>query len=315
MEIFRKGKLSDAEITQWLTELRTNPYIPESGYAATAVFRTGDCYFAGVNVENIDHRLSTHGEEGAIAALVTGLGKDAEIAEGWVMGAPQKVEAGAPGADVLVSCCGKCRQQIAGFAGESVKIHYVSLNGHMTTTTVGAFLPEAFTLRGFSEEKKSAAKKYSAVEIENRLLRKGQSEKEIIAWLKDIDSVDYLSKISQAMVLELDNGTCVAGAKIEDAAFLSMNAAQSALAIAVSKFGACKISKVWVYTKGRSGKEIPADSFGGLTLSALQTLLQKAEHAAIPVCFVAGDDSIIRMTLAEAAKLAASSRIPLHKKP
>jgi cytidine deaminase len=323
MKIFRKDRLSDAAITQWLTALRANPYVPESGYAATAVFRArvpgaDDCYFAGVNVENVDHRLSTHGEEGAIAAMVTGLGKYAEIAEGWVMGAPQNLKADkhSPAADALVSCCGKCRQQIAGFAGENVKIHYVALNGQMSTTTVGAFLPEAFTLRRFSEEKKSVTKEGSAEEIENRLLRKEkQTEKEIVAWLKGIDSVDYLSKISQAVVLELDNGCYAAGAKIEDAAFLSVNAAQSALAIATAGFGACAIREAWVFTKGRDGKEIPPDSFGGLTLSALQTLLQRAAHAAIPVRFLAGDGGIIRMTLSEAARLAASGSIPLHKKP
>jgi cytidine deaminase len=303
MKVFRTGKLSNAEIAQWLTALRANAYIPESGYAATTVFRArgDDFYFGGVNVENTDHRLSTHGEEGAIAAMLTGLGKYAEIAEGWVMGAPRQAQAPT---DALVSCCGKCRQQIAGFAGENVKIHYVALDGHMTTTTVGAFLPEAFTLRQFSAEKKSAAKKHTAAEIENRLVRKGKlSDTEITQWLKDIESVDYFSKVSQAVVLELGNNHYAAGGKMEDAAFLSMNAMQAALAIAVASFGAQALRAAWIYTKTRDGKEMPPVT---LTLSALQTLRQMAESPALPVNFLSGDGSITRMTLTEAARLASS---------
>jgi cytidine deaminase len=306
MKNFKKGKLSAAAIAEWLIELRANAYVPESGFAVTVALRARaggeeDYYFAGVNVENIDHRLSTHAEEACIAAMVTSLGKQAEIAEVWVMGA---------------TCCGKCRQQIAGFAGENVKIHYMALKGGGTSTTVGAFLPEAFTLREFSAEKKSAGSgMLSAAAIENRLFRKAPlTEQQIAAWLREIDSIDYFSKISQAVVLKLDNGAYAAGAKVEDAAFLSMNAVQSALASAVTNFGACAVQETWVYTKGRAGKEIPPDSFGVLTMSALQSLLQMAEHAAIPVNFFAGDGSVARMTLTEAAKTAPTSGKPFYKK-
>ncbi len=272
MKIFRKGKLSAADILQWLASLRGNAYVPESGFPVTAVFRArvqgvDDYYFAGVNVENADHRISTHGEEGAIAAMVVGLGKGAEIVEGWVMGA---VRTAPPESDNLVTCCGKCRQQIAGFAAADVKIHSVAINGKTSSTTVGAFLPDVFTFRQFLADapatKKTATSAPSAAEVENRLLRQAKlTEQEIFAWLQKIESVDYASKVPQAIVMQLDNGAYVAGAKVEEAAFNGMNAAQCALAIAISEFGHHKITGLWVYS-------------GTLTLSALQALSSAAKQ-------------------------------------
>jgi len=254
MKIFRKGRLSIADITKWLREMRANAYIPESGYAVAAVFRAraggvDDYYFAGVNVENAEHRLSTHGEEGAIAAMVTALGKRAEIVEGWVMGAPKDAPLTHNSSG---SCCGKCRQQIAGFAAPGVKIHSVSLKGKATTTTVGEFLPDVFTFRqyvtGIGKAKKAAAP--SEGDVRHRLIRQGKlSNPEILDWLKQIESIDYASKVPQAVVLQLDNGYYVAGAKEEEAAFNGMTAAQTALAVAVSEFGMRKVTGVWVYTK------------------------------------------------------------------
>lgn len=256
MKIFRKGKLSTTQITEWLREMRANAYVPESGYAVAAVFRARagrveDYYFAGVNVENAEHRLSTHGEEGAIAAMVTGLGKRAEIVEGWVMGAPKEAPLSHNSSG---SCCGKCRQQIAGFADAKVKIHSVSLKGKISSTTVGAFLPDVFTFREYITDihaaKKSAAP--SEEDVKNRLMRKSKlSEQGIFTWLKHIESVDYASKVPQALVLQLDNGAYVAGAKIEEAAFNGMSAVQAALATAVSEFGMHKVTGVWVYTKDK----------------------------------------------------------------
>ena len=306
MENFKKGRLSQGEIVQWLGQLRKNAHVPESGFIVTAVFRAraagaDDYYFAGTNVENIDHRLTTHAEEGCLAAMVTGLGRHAEIVEGWVMGAPKDLQK----SDMLVSCCGKCRQQIAGFADAAVEIHAVSLNGATASTTVGAFLPNPFTFRAYSGDVISPD--FSAAraddDVKKKLTRHGPlTEKEIAVWLKEIESVDYASKLSQAMVLKLDNGAYVAGAKIEEAAFVSMSAAQTALAIAVAGFGACKVQAVWVYTKGRDGKELPAHSAGLLTLSALQTLAPFAENGDIPVRFLAGDGSVAQMTFSGAVR-------------
>ena len=326
MKNFRKGKLSDAEIVQWLRDLRKNSYAPETDFFVTAVFRArvqgvDDYYFGGVNIENTDHRIATHAEEGCIAAMVTGLGRNAEIAEGWVMAAPKGINAGDhdPAADTLISCCGKCRQQIAGLAAEDVKIHAITLNGRQSSTTVGAFLPDLFTFRQYIPEllapKKTNTSAPSYNEVKDKLIRHGElTEEEIFAWLKEIESIVYISKVSQSLVLELDNGVYVAGAKIEEAAFISINAAQNAVAVAVSTFGERRIRKVWVYTKGGKGREIPADSFGTLTLPALQTLSEMAEHEEIPVHFFMENGDAISMTLSEATKVAPTYRKPFCKK-
>ena len=326
MKNFRKGRLSDEEIVQWLRDLRRNSYAPETDFFVTSVFRVNiqgvdDYYFGGVNIENTDHRIATHAEEGCIAAMVTGLGRNAEIAEGWVMAAPQGVNAGDsdPAADTMISCCGKCRQQIAGLAGEGVKIHTITLNGRQSSTTVGAFLPDLFTFRQYIPEllasKKTDASAPSYNEVKDKMIRHGElTEEEIFAWLKEIESIVYISKVSQAIVLELDNGVYVAGAKIEEAAFLSINAAQSAVAVAVSTFGERRIRNVLVYTKGVDGCEISEDSFGTLTLSALQTLFEMAEHDEIPVRFFMEDGDIVSMTLSEATRVAPTYRKPFCKK-
>lgn len=189
MKLFRKSAtpLTQQDITQWLREMRGNPYVTASGFDVTAVFRAkvGDddtYYFAGVNVENPHHRLSTHGEEGCISAIATALGKNAEIVEGWVMGAPTNLKAGDDHAlaNNCVSCCGKCRQQIASLANPAVQIHSVSLNGAIKTTTVGDFLPDAFTYKQFMTEvggnsaNNSPFSTPTAEQVESRLIRARQ---------------------------------------------------------------------------------------------------------------------------------------------
>lgn len=299
MKVFKKTSkpLSQEEIVEWLRELRGNPYVPSSGFDVTSVFRVkvGDedtYYCAGTNVENPHHRLSTHGEEGSIAAMVTGLGKHAQIVEGWVMGAPKKLIPGSddPLADNCVSCCGKCRQQIAGFASPSVVMHSVSLNGATKSTTVGDFLPDAFTFRDFAPELTSASAQQTdsvptVSDVESRLVRKGKelSANEIDQWLESLESFDLASKQSQAVILKLANGAYVAGVKVEDAAYVSIDPVQSAMAIAQAEFGHQKVLEVHTLAKGRDEAAMAPEAFTPLSGSAIQVLGQFAAHADIPV--------------------------------
>ncbi|MCK5554719.1 MAG: hypothetical protein KAI76_00630, partial [Alphaproteobacteria bacterium] len=62
------------------------------------------------------------------------------------------------------------------------------------------------------------------------------------------------------------------------------------------------------------GCEISEDSFGTLTLSALQTLFEMAEHDEIPVRFFMEDGDIVSMTLSEATRVAPTYRKPFCKK-
>jgi len=319
LQVFRKRNISNSEIIEWLKELRKNSYIPESNFAVSSIFRISaygynDYYFAGVNVENIDHRLSTHSEEGAISAMVTAFGKAGEILEGWVMGAAKDDVT----SESMVTCCGKCRQHIAGFAKENVKIHSVALNGDISTTTVGEFLPKAFTFREYIEEItnsiESITPSLSNGNIENKLIRCGNlSDKDIFEWLDNLESIDYVSKISQSIILKLDNGFYVAGTNIEEIAFVSISAAQNAVAISSVEFGDISIEKIWVYTKGREGKEIAADSFASLPMSSLQVLISMAVKEDIPISFFSSDATMVETSLIESAKILSTSNKRLHK--
>lgn len=327
MKVFRKGRLSQADIIGWLRDLRGHPYVPASGFDVTAVFRAragdaDDYYFAGVNVENPDHRLSTHGEEGALAAMVTGLGKEAAIVEGWVMGAPRGLKPGDadPMAGNKATCCGKCRQQIAGFAGPDVVIHSVSLNGDAASTTVGAFLPDAFSFRDFVPEagaehgKPRSGAPARAVDVESRLIRRGPlSDAGILDWLKSLESVDFATKNSQTAVVALGNGAYVAGVKIEEAAFVSMNPVQSAVAIAFAAFGQQKVTGVWTRAEGRDGRELAAAAFQPLSLAAVQTLAQFADSLDVPVRLFNSNGQVDTVLLKDAAARPPTFAAPVYQ--
>jgi cytidine deaminase len=291
MNIFRSGNLSDSDIMHWLTDIRCHAFVPESAFAVACVLRAGagsaeDYYFAGVNVENAEHRLSTHGEEGAIAAMVTALGPGARIKEGWVIGARQDATPGNAG---LAACCGKCRQQIAGFSAPETKIHTVDLRGQTATTTVGSFLPDAFSFGDYLPEaalKRPKGTAPVAGEVEKKLIRKSPlEESEVGAWLKSLESVACASGKHQSVILQLNNGFYAGGVKIEDAAFTGMSAMQSALAIAIGEFGKTIVKRAWI-------------SGDGPTLAALQTLLPLAESPDMPVIFA---DDGKKATLRETA--------------
>lgn len=325
--ILRKSDhpLSPEEITDWLRDLRGKPYVAASGFDVTAVFRIKvgadeNIYVAGTNVENPDHRLSTHGEEGAIAAMTTAFGKHAEIVEGWVMGAPKGLKPGDadPLADNCVTCCGKCRQQIAGFAAPEVKIHGVSLNGAMQTRTVGELLPEMFSFRQFAPELLEARRPTtpppSAEQAEQNILRTGREllPVEIAAWLKQLESIDYASGNSQAVVLRLSNGAYVAGVKAEEAAYVSVDAMQSAVANMHALFGNSeRIGEIWTY--GKSDRNVTSEElFTPLNLSAAQVAAQFAAFKDIPVNMV-NDHGMKQVKLTDAARYAPTFDDPAVK--
>jgi cytidine deaminase len=265
--LFQKSDtlLTQAQITEWLKALRGKPYNPSSEFDVTAIFRVTSgsqdmYYFAGVNVENSDLRLSSHAEEGCIAAIATALGKKAQIVEGWVMGAPKKLQSGDndPLTDCQVSCCGKCRQQIANLAEPSTPIHSVSLNGHVSYTTVAEFLPDAFTFRQFAPELLnntfSFEEALSVQQISDKLVRSGNelTEAEIFAWLQSLESIDYATQTSQAVVVKLSDYHYVAGVSVEEAAYVSISAMQSAMAIAHAHWGKAVIEEVWVLSDNKN---------------------------------------------------------------
>lgn len=276
MRFFIKSNapLSEQEIREWLIELRANAYTPASQYNVASVFRVkhnGDdtYYFAGVNVENPHHRSTIHAEEVCIAAMVTAFGKNVEIVEGWIMGAPKSLKPGDkdPLADNACTPCGKCRQQIAGFSDPSVLMHGLTLNGQQQSHQVGELLPKAFSYKNFlSEAIKQSSPNVVDSEagftarhsVESRLIRQcgvhPLSIGEIHQWLRQLESVDYASKTSQVAILRLADNDYVAGVTIEEAAFLSVDPIQCAMGIAHVAFGSVCVEEVWVLSKQNQDK-------------------------------------------------------------
>ena len=113
---------------------RDNAYAPYSKFKVGAAVRgaSGQIY-AGCNVENVAYPEGTCAEAGAIAAMIAA--GDSRIAEVLVI---------ADSADP-VPPCGGCRQKIAEFAGQDVKVTLCTIEGKKKVMTVADLLPGVFT--------------------------------------------------------------------------------------------------------------------------------------------------------------------------
>jgi len=110
-----------------------------NAHAPYSRFRVGACVraasgglFAGCNVENSSHPVTQCAEATAIGAMVTA--GDREIVEVVIV---------TEGAE-LCPPCGRCRQQLAEFAGAGTRVHLVGPQGVRLSTTLGELLPMAF---------------------------------------------------------------------------------------------------------------------------------------------------------------------------
>lgn len=284
MHIFEEHSqpLSVDSIIKKLRDLRGKPHVPASGYDVTSIIRMQadagrHLYFSGVNVEYVDQRLSTHAEEGAIAALVAMLGKRAALDEVWVMGGPRALNAPSdnPLADIPGRPCGNCRQRLTGFARAGTVVHAVSLNGQVTTTPIEALLPQSFSFKDFAPDRAPVSAQSVIADaqiLQARITRTGPlSDADIQAWLADLQSWDYASGCGQAVILRLSQDRYVAGVRIEDAAFTGTNAVQSALAASCALYNAADVEAVWV---SGSGSDCPAGAVMPLSLAALQCLAE-----------------------------------------
>ena len=110
-----------------------NAHAPYSRFRVGACVRTaGGRLHAGANVENVSYGLTLCAESAAIAAMVTA--GDREIIEVVIV---------TEGAE-LCPPCGRCRQQLAEFAGATARVHLCGLEGVRLSTTLGELLPLAF---------------------------------------------------------------------------------------------------------------------------------------------------------------------------
>ncbi|MBN2629298.1 MAG: cytidine deaminase [Rhodobacteraceae bacterium] len=116
------------------TDVRLRAYVPYSRFKVGAALRAGSgAVYVGCNVENVAYPEGTCAEAGAIAAMIAG--GDTRITEICVIAdSPDPVPP-----------CGGCRQKIAEFAGQDVKVTLCTTDGKTFETTVADLLPGVFS--------------------------------------------------------------------------------------------------------------------------------------------------------------------------
>ncbi len=116
------------------TAVRLRAYAPYSRFKVGAAIRaTSGAVHVGCNVENVAYPEGTCAEAGAIAAMIAA--GDTRIAEVVVIAdSPEPVP-----------CCGGCRQKLAEFADQDVRVTLCTTDGKSKTITVADLLPGVFT--------------------------------------------------------------------------------------------------------------------------------------------------------------------------
>jgi cytidine deaminase len=114
--------------------VRENAHAPYSRFKVGAAIRAASgAVYVGCNVENVAYPEGTCAEAGAIAAMVAA--GEMRIAEVLVI-----ADSPAP-----VPPCGGCRQKIAEFAGQDVRVTLCTTDGKELVMTVADLLPGVFT--------------------------------------------------------------------------------------------------------------------------------------------------------------------------
>lgn len=121
-------------LLQAATAVRENAYAPYSRFKVGAALRaTSGATYVGCNVENAAYPEGTCAEAGAIAAMIAA--GDTRIAEVCVIAdSPDPVPP-----------CGGCRQKLAEFADQSVRVTLCTTDGASRTLTVADLLPGVFS--------------------------------------------------------------------------------------------------------------------------------------------------------------------------
>jgi cytidine deaminase len=290
--VLRKADtLSSAEIFAWLKQLRGHPYVAQSGFDVTSVFKlraAGEIYYAaGVNVENRDFTMGTCGEEGAIAAAICAFGEQIDIVEGWVMGAPN----GAETSDIACYPCGECRQRIAQYAAPETPIHVVALDGSIKDTKTRAeLLPHAFSFRDLQhtalhEQQSNANTPVQLFETDGKIL----NNSEIFNWLGQLRGDVRVSDYNETAVWRLQNGAYIAGVNIENAAYpSSTNVSSVVAALMHAHFGGQYVQEIWMHGFYNNAEKNAnrANAYYAPSGASLQVLQQFAQHPTIKLhCF------------------------------
>ena len=130
--------MSDQELVELARQARERAYVPYSGFKVGAAVLTEDGQvFTGCNIENASYGLSVCAERTALFKMVS-------AGNLTVRAIVITAETDGP-----VSPCGACRQVMAEFAGDGVKVLLTNLHGDVQATTVGDLLPGAFRKADF----------------------------------------------------------------------------------------------------------------------------------------------------------------------
>jgi cytidine deaminase len=271
-KLIRKDQ-SDEDVQDWLKELRQKAYLqPKSNFTVAAVFRVqvGDkeYFVGGANVENQVMSVGSCAEESAMSIIATAFGDKARITEGWVLGAPDGAKKGDAGADEPCTPCGECRQRLAHFADEEVKIHSLSLDGTKLESSVGELLPHAFSVASLPSDILHKSKA-DAPEEPRDIVKNEKSEIKpkiydckMKGWANKLSSDAQMKGIDRVAIVKLTNGASVAGVSIENAAYPSSTSAmQSAVSNAIMAYGPeIKIESAFSYVNDRNASKQAGDS-------------------------------------------------------
>ncbi len=114
--------------------VRENAYAPYSRFKVGAALRSASgAIFVGCNVENVAYPEGTCAEAGAIAAMIAA--GETRITEALVI-----ADSPAP-----VPPCGGCRQKLAEFAAQDVRVTLCTADGGEMVMTIADLLPGVFT--------------------------------------------------------------------------------------------------------------------------------------------------------------------------
>jgi cytidine deaminase len=123
----------DQELFDAAAAVQANAHVPYSHFAVGAAVRTASGrVFAGCNVENAAYPQGLCAEAAAIAAMVAA--GEREIVTMLTVAA----------GELLVTCCGGCRQKLREFATPDTVIHAAGPEGIRRTFTMDELLPASF---------------------------------------------------------------------------------------------------------------------------------------------------------------------------
>jgi cytidine deaminase len=208
--------------------------------------------------------------------MVTALGKEAKIQEGWLIGAMLSDK----NDNSTCTPCGKCRQKIASFVDQNIKINLLTLDKNIIASpTIRELLPSDFSYKNIGKGivGNSAELNIEEQAINNRVCRYGKlKESEIFNWFKDLKPDSRATDKYNVVIIKLENNIYIAGVEVQNAAYTgSTMAIQNAISIMNIEFGNNqKVIEVYSLTKNLAASKLPdeKDYFYPLSGTELEVL-------------------------------------------